>query len=69
MWRLKGCPRCKGDMMFDGNVDDGRRWLCLQCGHGHHELVDVIESSGLHPIVQMTHRSWIVSGSQVVARR
>lgn len=32
MWRLKGCPRCNGDLWLD--CDDNRRgvWHCLACG-------------------------------------
>lgn len=32
MWRLKGCPKCKGDLYFDR---DRNGWFeeCLQCGH------------------------------------
>jgi len=32
MWRLKGCPKCKGDLYLDR---DRNGWFeeCLQCGH------------------------------------
>ena len=31
-WKLKGCPRCKGDLASDR---DKGKWyeLCLQCGY------------------------------------
>ncbi|MFH1646914.1 MAG: hypothetical protein ABID71_04380 [Chloroflexota bacterium] len=34
MWRLKSCPRCRGDMQID---HDHRGWYewCLQCGYQH----------------------------------
>jgi hypothetical protein len=40
MWRLKSCPRCKGDMFID---KDGNSWYeeCLQCGFSR-ELVDMV---------------------------
>ena len=40
MWRLKSCPKCKGDMY----IDKGRNaWYeeCLQCGFSR-ELVDMV---------------------------
>jgi hypothetical protein len=35
MWRLKACPRCKGDMYYDdagGVVSRSSEWACIQCG-------------------------------------
>ena len=29
-WRLKGCPRCGGDLSKEPAY---REWICLQCGH------------------------------------
>jgi len=31
-WKLKGCPRCKGDLLVEKNEN---RWAeyCLQCGY------------------------------------
>jgi hypothetical protein len=29
---LKGCRRCKGDLMPDGSDRDGLTMTCLQCG-------------------------------------
>ncbi len=31
MWRLKGCPKCGGDLCLDVQVHPAE-WLCLQCG-------------------------------------
>ena len=41
MWRLKSCPRCKGDMLVDRDHGD---WYecCLQCGY-RHELTEIME--------------------------
>ncbi len=36
MMRLKGCPRCQGDVLYGQDVY-GRFRQCLQCGH----LVDL----------------------------
>ena len=30
MLRLKGCPRCGGDLYLQSDMD-GPFWLCLQC--------------------------------------
>ena len=32
MWRLKGCPKCGGDVYVDRD-HDGWHEECLQCGH------------------------------------
>jgi len=29
-WKLKECPRCKGDLNYDSYFND---WTCLQCGY------------------------------------
>jgi hypothetical protein len=41
MWKLKGCPRCKGDIFLDG---DKYGWYeqCLQCGYSR-DLETVVE--------------------------
>ena len=41
MWRLKGCPRCGGDVHIDR---DHHGWFeeCLQCGYTA-DLVDIGE--------------------------
>ncbi len=32
MLQLKGCPRCRGDMYLQPDLDTNW-WICLQCGH------------------------------------
>ena len=32
MWRLKGCPKCKGDLCLTRDID-GSYEQCLQCGY------------------------------------
>ncbi len=34
MWRLKSCPKCKGDMLIDRDHIAWFEW-CLQCGYRH----------------------------------
>jgi len=31
-WRLKGCPRCKGDLLIE-EESDGPYESCLMCGY------------------------------------
>jgi len=32
MWNIKGCPKCKGDIFIDDDID--RSYIkCLQCGY------------------------------------
>jgi len=44
-WKLKGCPRCSGDLFVDR--DEEKRWYekCLQCSFTH-ELKNITE---FHP--------------------
>ena len=41
-WRIKGCPRCGGDLFLD--TDAEHRWYeeCLQCAY-HRELRNAAE--------------------------
>jgi hypothetical protein len=32
MWRLKGCPRCSGDLFLDKDIHNWYE-ICLQCGY------------------------------------
>ena len=41
MWKLKGCPRCGGDIFIDRDLD-GWHEQCLQCAY-QHELKDLAE--------------------------
>ncbi len=42
IWRLKSCPRCRGDIFIE--LDAEKRWYeqCLQCGYSN-ELKDIAE--------------------------
>lgn len=31
-WKLKGCPRCQGDMVVYNDYEQGIAESCLQCG-------------------------------------
>lgn len=41
MWRLKKCPRCKGDMFIDRDLY-GWYEQCLQCSY-RSELKDIVK--------------------------
>ena len=41
MWKLKGCPRCGGDVFVDCDPY-GRCEHCLQCGY-HSDLQSIVE--------------------------
>lgn len=43
MWRLKACPKCKGDMLVEKDSHGQYEW-CLQCGC-HLEIKSVPELS------------------------
>jgi hypothetical protein len=39
MWSIKGCPKCRGDIFIDEDIDRSYH-KCLQCGY-EKELVRV----------------------------
>jgi hypothetical protein len=41
MWRLKGCPKCKGDIFLEKDID-GWYERCLQCGYNQ-DLETIVE--------------------------
>ncbi len=41
MWRLKGCPKCSGDMFLEKDLD-GWYERCLQCGYNR-DMVTIVE--------------------------
>ena len=41
MWRLKGCPKCGGDMFLEKDFS-GWYERCLQCGHNR-DMVAIVE--------------------------
>jgi len=44
MWNFKGCPKCRGDIFVDEDLDRSYE-KCLQCGY-ERELVRVSTSRG-----------------------
>ncbi|MFC1953098.1 hypothetical protein ACFLWR_03100 [Chloroflexota bacterium] len=34
--KLKGCPRCKGDLLIDKAYSDFPAEVCIQCGFHHY---------------------------------
>ena len=36
VWLYKRCPKCKGDLLIDGEGFD-RRATCIQCGYEEYE--------------------------------
>ncbi|MFC1592640.1 hypothetical protein ACFL4C_01345 [Candidatus Omnitrophota bacterium] len=40
-WKVKGCPRCRGDVFIDKDMD-GWYEQCLQCSY-RHELKELAE--------------------------
>ncbi|MFC2005535.1 hypothetical protein ACFLVG_01050 [Chloroflexota bacterium] len=42
MWKLKGCPRCGGDLLLDKDLLSGWYEQCLQCSFNR-DLQDLAE--------------------------
>jgi hypothetical protein len=55
MMKLKGCPRCGGDLFIDENRD-GRSEQCLQCGF-EKEMKPVFQSAQKSRLTETTGRS------------
>ena len=43
--KLKGCPRCKGDLLIDKAYSDYPAEVCIQCGFHHYLKTEVKELS------------------------
>ena len=41
MWRFKSCPKCKGDVFLDKDID-GWYERCLQCGYNQ-DLKSIVQ--------------------------
>ncbi len=41
MWKLKGCPKCNGDIFLEKDVS-GWYERCLQCGYNR-DMLSVVE--------------------------
>ena len=52
MWRLRSCPKCRGDVFVDYDMN-GWYEQCLQCGYLH-DLNTVLEVKG-QPIKEQPH--------------
>ena len=52
MLRLKGCPRCGGDLALQQDLD-GLLWLCVQCGH----WLDAEAGGALRPALVLAAQS------------
>jgi ribosomal protein S27AE len=54
VWKLKGCPRCGGDVFIDREFDV---WYaqCLQCSHRHE--VNTVAESRKQPVTAGAERS------------
>ena len=48
MWRLKGCPKCNGDIFLDRDID-GWYERCLQCGYNR-DLESIVEVREQTPV-------------------
>ena len=60
MWKIKGCPKCHGDVFIDKDMDG---WFekCLQCGYTHYmsKVVEVSEE----PVVRKRKRERVLVGA------
>ncbi len=56
MWKLKGCPRCGGDLLIEKDLFYGWNETCIQCSFSRDlkELVEFEEVPGLTNGVQTT---------------
>ena len=52
-WKLKNCPRCKGDVFIDRDLD-GWYAQCLQCSY-RQELKDIADFKKQPTSVERAH--------------
>ena len=57
MWKLKGCPRCGGDIFTDRDWD-GWFQQCLQCGYL--QYMDIIAEIQQEPVKEQKERISVV---------
>ena len=44
MWKLKGCPRCGGDLLIEKDLSYGWQEECIQCSFSR-DLPELAESA------------------------
>ncbi|MFC1912646.1 hypothetical protein ACFLX7_00375 [Chloroflexota bacterium] len=44
MWKLKGCPRCGGDLLIEKDLEYGWHEACIQCSFSS-ELKEPVKST------------------------
>ena len=56
MWKLKGCPRCRGDLLIEKDLFYGWYEKCFQCAFSRDlkKLVETEEVSDLTSEAQIT---------------
>ncbi|MFC1847385.1 hypothetical protein ACFLW5_01035 [Chloroflexota bacterium] len=56
MWKLKGCPRCGGDLLIEKDLFYGWNEKCFQCSFSRDikELGKIEKASGLTEKSQIT---------------
>lgn len=67
MWRLKGCPKCHGDLFLERDLE-GMYEECIQCGYmrdvGYvHDLKSIIEA-GKKPVQEEREHTLTGTGSR-----
>lgn len=45
-WSFKSCPKCKGSMFWDSDMD-GEFWKCIQCGYTRYETITLSQDEGV----------------------
>ena len=65
VWKLKGCPRCRGDVFL--GRDEENRWYeqCLQCGY-FNELKDI---AAFHEQPREREKKPVLAGKNQQTRR
>ena len=61
--KLKGCPKCQGDLFPEESVDHLRGWVCLQCGNriSQEELAKITTKPNMKALSGYAEFFWLMA--------
>lgn len=53
-WKLRACPKCRGDLIVDRDERDEPQETCLQCG--------LVRYPGMNQLAWVSESTWVRKG-------